>query len=279
MSDDKLIFVGGSMRAGTTILQRILCSSPGSIPVIGECQYLTQQFYVYHRALEQFELFHGDFFSSKATVEEFTKGIISDFLALTRQRYAPATTFVLKHPELTKFFPRLAKWFSHAKFVVIVRDPRDTIASMLEVTSRQRENDVDFFMTRFGRDMKKFSHYYKAIYAPVFRKHETLRNSLLIVRYEQLLEERTSVIDALSSFCGLTFDYESFEKQPLSDEHTTLDGRRRENDKFSSSFWTPLYTKGLSSERIGRYRESLSEQEITDIESACADFNAVCSYW
>ena len=179
MSDEKLIFVGGSMRAGTTVLQRILCSSPGSIPVVGECQYLTQQFYVYHQALKQFELFHGDFFSSKATVEEFTKGIISNFLVLTRQRYAPATTLVLKHPELTKFFPRLAEWFGHAKFVVIVRDPRDTIASMLEVTSRQRENDVDFFMTRFGRDMRKFSHYYKSIYAPIFRKHRDAQEQLI----------------------------------------------------------------------------------------------------
>lgn len=56
MADDKLIFVGGCMRTGTTILHRVLCSSPAAHPYITESWYLLDQLRIYVWSLRRYDV-------------------------------------------------------------------------------------------------------------------------------------------------------------------------------------------------------------------------------
>src|SRR3546814_14974745 len=43
----RLIFVAGSMRSGTTLLQQLLCTSPAANPFVHGCRYLVSHLGVY----------------------------------------------------------------------------------------------------------------------------------------------------------------------------------------------------------------------------------------
>ena len=199
---------------------------------------------------------------------------------MIRTRCAPATALILKHPDLTGFFPLLAKWFDEARFVVNVRDPRDTIASMVEVGARHRADGAVTPQSRMGRDMKKRSNFYLKYYARFLAGGKDLMRKSLVVRYEDLMGETEKTVEGLSRFVDLPLDMEAIRNfDSRTEDSANLDAEIRKEDTMFRAFWSELYTKNLSTKRIGRYREVLTPAEIAEIETHCAKFNAVVPYW
>ncbi len=280
MADDKLIFVGGCMRTGTTILHRVLCSSPASHPYITESWYLLDQLRIYAWSLKRYDVRQKDYFGEKENFDEFTRDIVRNYIRVIRTRYAPATAVILKHPELTGFFPLLARWFDDARFVVNVRDPRDAIASMVEVGARHRADGTVTPQSRMGRNMKKRSNFYLKYYARFLAGGKDLMRRSLVVRYEDLMGETEKTVGSLSRFLDLPLDMEAIRNfDSRTEDSANLNAEKRKKDWLSRAFWSDLYTKGLSTERIGRYGEVLTPEEISEIETHCAKFNAAVPYW
>lgn len=280
MADDKLIFVGGCMRTGTTILHRVLCSSPASHPYITESWYLLDQLRIYVWSLKRYDVRQKDYFGEKENFDEFTRDIVRNYIRMIRTRYAPATAVILKNPELTGYFPLLAKWFDQARFVVNVRDPRDTIASMVEVGARHRADGAVTPQSRMGRNMKKRSNFYLKYYTQFLAGGKDLMRKSLVVRYEDLMGETEKTVESLSRFLDLPLDMEAIRNfDSRTEDSANLDAEKRKEDWLSRAFWSDLYTKNLSTERIGRHREVLTPEEIAEIETHCAKFNAAVPYW
>src|SRR3546814_17740991 len=97
---------------------------------------------------------------------------------------------VLKSPELSTYFPHAADLFPEARFVISVRDPKDTFASMIEVGERHRRSGVKSFLAAAGRTIQALSTSYREFYLPVMqtmgRNQNGLRSRVLIFRYENL---------------------------------------------------------------------------------------------
>lgn len=280
MSEEGLIFLGGCMRSGTTILHRVLCSARESHPYISECRYLFDQLQLYALSRPGFDTVHKDFFGTPENLERFTKNILRNYFLMTRARYAPAPVLILKHPEATPYFPLLGRWFDTARFVVSVRDPRDTIVSIMDVGQRHKASGLKTPMAGMGRDMRRLSEFFKDRYASVLKAREKIGAGIVFVRYEELMTNTESIVGRLGEACGLHFDMDEIRQLGNRREQSAfLDRETRTKDDFSGAFWSDLYTDNLSGSRIGRYREALSPEEIAEIEAHCADFNKVFPYW
>ena len=272
----KIVFVGGAMRGGTTLLQRILCSTPATNPLITECRYLFSVMRQYDETQRHFDLRGRDYFGSPEALAEFARDTCRRFLLATRANYPRAETLVLKSPQLTRFFPLLARWFPGLLFVVVVRDPRDTIASMIEVAERHRREGVASDNADHGRDMARLCATFLSNYAPLFADKEALANRLLLLRYEDLVRD-ANCIAALARFTGLALDPGVAMSGARPADLPSLQARK--GSAFSAAFYSPLWSEGVTDSRIGAFRDRLTSTEIAEVERFCADFARAFGYW
>jgi hypothetical protein len=262
MDGESVIFVGGCMRSGTTLLQRMLCASQRAHAFTEECQFLTALMDFLGAWRQRFDWLK-DFYGTPEGYEAYAKAMVDAFLRSSFETQRPALTIVLKNPELTVHFPRLVDWYGKSKFFVVVRDPRDTIASILDVAQRHGEAGVPSQIARIGRDMAKLSHFYKAHYVDALQSPKS-RDRVLVVKYEDLVHRPEAALAALSQHLGLTLSAGLLPPDCFD---------RRERDAYAAPFWTAMRAEPPSPASVGRYRRSLSPDEIAAIESHCADFN------
>ncbi len=268
MDGEGVIFIGGSMRSGTTLLHRMLCASPDTHRFTDECQHLTAllDFHAHWRG--RFDWLK-DFFGTPERYDAHAKSTVDGVFQAVLETHRPARAIVLKHPELTIHFPTLADWYAAARFVVILRDPRDTIASILDVGSRHRQAGVDSNLSRMGRDMLRLSRFYKTYYAEALQAPQC-RNRISVIRYEDLVARPEQAMAALAEHLGIELNSGLLPPD-------SFDRRRR--DDYVAAFWTGLRAEAPSPASVGRFRRSLSGEEIAAIELHCADFNRVFPYW
>ena len=152
-----------------------------------------------------------------------------------------ADTIILKDPNLCLYIPEWQEFFPRDRMVLTIRDPRDVVASMLAVLRK----------TNPRADVRQAID----IVAPHFFEIEKVAggiDNLLVVRYEDIVRKRGNTLDLLRTFTerelNLMPDLEDrFDKQ--------------------NPFHTDLFGRTLSEERIGAFREALTEDEIETVWS------------
>jgi hypothetical protein len=276
-SGDGILFVGGAMRTGTTLAARLLSSSGAANPLLAESQYLGALLDLDRHWRPQFDLFLADYFETPGDFEAFSRETCTRFIAIARHRYPDARPLVLKHPESTRHFSTLARWFPAARFVVMVRDPRDTVASMLAVGARLAAGGERGSLAAFGRSMEKFCHLFRSYYAGPLRETASFGKRMLILRYEDLVTNRNDVIGELARFAGVEIDLARLADADFWQERSNW-AKQRNND-YSGAFWSPEWIREMSGAKVGRYRERLAAAEIAEIERHCADFAKLFGYW
>ena len=105
------LFICGCMRTGTTILQRIICSSEDVGNMKGECFWITYQLDVFKQLNSNFINRLGDYFKDEREYENYTKKSIDKFI-LRDSIDSGTNRPVYKNPELTFHISILAKWFA-----------------------------------------------------------------------------------------------------------------------------------------------------------------------
>lgn len=267
-------FVGGAERAGTTVLQSLLCQAPGTNPMIMEVEYLTHLVKDYARAKSSWNSRTEDYFDSPDSLRRFHSEFIGKFLKITASRYDNARHLVLKHPGLTRRFPDLFELLPAARFIVILRDPRDAIASMVEVGRKEQDEGQmisgDIFQER---SMPQLSNYFKGFYAPILNaKDAELAVHTYFLKYEDLVTDPAAQLPGLRKFTGLDLDLH------LSDQSQTDSVFHRMLRTHKVTWRTENFSRPLNPSSIGRHRMVLSPKEIREIEKHCQDFLTACRY-
>jgi len=227
------------------MMQGIICSDRKAFPVTRECAYLSQLLAVYKNEKDNWSYHTHDYFDSKQHFHEYHGRIVADYMDHIRSRWGEGL-IVQKQPVMVKYFPELLEFFPASKFLVMVRDPRDAIASQF-VRYAGRPMGAD-------RNVLKFLQLYVDRYRRVLGLRESFGDRLLYVFYEKLVSNSADMLPAIRRHTSLDipWDYET----------STWVSKRPPDDESAS----PLDGKTISSSSIGNYKAVLVDEEITKIE-------------
>lgn len=205
----KRIFLVGAPRSGTTILQSLLASHPEitSFPETKFFQYLwsdqlksklpdrLREFF--HKEIrrpdlcDELEIYKG--FLTSDRIQWFV-GVL-DKLAVEEGN----NIWLEKTPEHVCFVRDILDYLPDAKFIHLVRNPLDVIASMRKATSDLLTNAVwgGEWSLQFCIDRWKSS----ALINNYFRKS----SQHLLVRYEDLLEDKVKILSQCCDFTDVDY--------------------------------------------------------------------------
>lgn len=266
-------FVGGARRGGTTLLQGLLCSGPATNPLIYECFLLQHIVEAYRNGRYKFDEFGPPHFADLEAFQSFYRRVVGDFLEQTRSLYAPAEHLVLKETNISRYFHDIFDLVPDARYVVVARDPRDVVASLIEVGEKLPKQNQNAWYA--GRDMKRLADYYKGFYrTPLVAPDPAFRRNLLFVRYEDLVRDPSSQIERLSQFTGFPI--------PTSAGQTPWQRNQWKFDEMSrwqiEGWRSELWGKDVSDSNIGKYKMKLTAEELAALDGELAEVYRLFGY-
>jgi hypothetical protein len=251
----RLVFVGGSPRSGTTLAQRILDCHP---EVYGGPEFdfvppIVDLFRDMRRAIQSGRI--------DAILDE--NGLVHAFRCLLVALFLPKLQaegvgyLSEKTPSNVLAFPWLEECAPEAKKILVIRDPRDVVCSMLEVGQRQRR--------RQGRA----AGFVRDTIAAVDCMNQCLRagtalaessTNCLVVYYEEMVSDPLSVANRMYHFIGVP------EMERLDLENEQFKAARNQES------WIDWATPGTISGGVEKDRVGVAEQQLTrsDLDYICA---------
>ena len=247
------MFIGGAWRSGTTVLHALVCTSPRSNDYIGECSHLMYLIEAYISANRYFDI-HGRFyFRDRDEMRAIFAKMVNDELRRIWSYVGKPKILSLKSPALTKRFGLMGQMMPAAKFVAIVRDPCDVVASRLQVLRKQGVSGPTASLAR--AECQDYVEQYEAL------RRANFGDRLCVVEYERLV---AGDISALTKFGLQDIDTNRLWKSNI----TNIKTMKR------TPYTTSLYGHGFSRSSVGNSRKVLSARIRADIRRICGPTEA-----
>jgi hypothetical protein len=251
----RLIFVGGSPRSGTTLAQRILDCHPEI--------YGGPEFDFVPPIVDFFQGMRGSIRSGRIDAILDEEGLVHAFRCLLAALLLPKLQaegvgyLSEKTPSNVLAFPWLQECAPEAKKILVIRDPRDVVCSMLEVGQRQRRRQGRAF--GFVRDTIAAVDYMNQCLKVGTALAETSANCLVIY-YEDMVSDPLVAANRMYRFIGV---YE-------------IDRLDLENEQFEAArnreSWIDWSTPGAISGGVEKDRVGVAEKQLkrSDWDYICA---------
>lgn len=261
-------FVGGSQRSGSSLLAASLCAGEETNPYLGESRGFRLLMQTYADMVQRFDEETTFHLGSRQAFDDYYRSVVTSYLGHTLGRHYPATSLVLKEPHLTMSFPDIHRLIPDSKFVMIKRDPRDIVVSMLKVGKRFEEKGQKhlFNSGKIGQIAKSIIPFYR----PVINTsaiNKAFKRACIWVEYEQMVADPETVIDQIRDFTGLKIEL----YDPADPMKRTLEEKAASRAKSKGpAIWNTdlMRNKVVSNESVGKYAEFLSEEQIQTVEAA-----------
>ena len=264
--DIEPIFIIGSGRTGTTLLRSMLVAS-GQISIPPETQNihsLANKFLAYHGlnwddlsrlVLADFES-HHNFFMWEINLAPLYQTIIdlpkenrslakiidSIYMYYTAQKFPEAKPWGDQSRIYTYHIPHILNVFPNARFVHILRDGRDVVASMVE---RNGGGYLEEAVYRWKKSIQLIEAY----------KGGLLKNRIIEFRYEDLVNDPEHVLRNLTNQIDLNFSTLMLDywKLPSTVEH--------KHKSFHKNLSKPIFSSS-----VGRWKNRLTNAQIEYVE-------------
>ena len=194
----RLIFVGGSPRSGTTLAQRVLNCHPD---IYGgpEFDFLPSIASLSQEMREAIRSGRIDAIVNENTLTEAFRGLVISLLVPKLQ--AKGVSFLSeKTPSNVLAFTWLEECAPEAKKILVLRDPRDVVNSMLEVGRRQQRRRGG--TTGFVRDTISAVDYMNQCLKAGTPVAESSPNGM-VVYYEDLVSDPLIAANRMFRFIGV----------------------------------------------------------------------------
>lgn len=197
--ENRLIFLGGAPRSGTTLLQNMLDTHP---EILGGPEFLHLPDIIGLRSKLQASVARGwiSLICSSEEVDDRIRDLITGFLLTFADRHG-AKYLSEKTPENVLVFPRLVELFPGSRFVHVIRDPRATVASLLEVGRKARRKGERPAPFTVNEDAA-IRHVRRCLEAG-FAASNAAPDRVYTVVYEKLVRDPESEGRALCRFLGV----------------------------------------------------------------------------
>lgn len=241
----RLIFVGGTPRSGTTLVQRILDCHPEIYggPEFDFVPPIVDLFQDMRRSIQSGRI---DAILGEKTLVHAFRGLLVALL-LPKLQAEGVSYLSEKTPSNVLAFTWLEECVPEAKKILVVRDPRDVVSSMLEVGRRQRRRQGR--TSWFTRDAVAAVDYMNQCLKAGTALAETSANCLVIY-YEDMVSDPLSVANQMYRFIGV------HEIDRLDLENEKLESARNQES------WIDWATSGTMSGGVKKDRVGIAEQRL-----------------
>jgi hypothetical protein len=194
----RLIFVGGSPRSGTTLVQRILNCHPDIYggPEFDFVPSIVNLFQGMRASIRSGRI--ERILDDQTLVEAFRRLLVA--LLLPKLQAEEVSYLSEKTPSNVFVFPWLEECAPEAKKILVIRDPRDVVSSMLEVGRRQRRRTGQ--TAAFLRDTMAAVNYMNECLKAGAEFAETSPNCL-VIHYEDVVADPLLVANRMYRFIGV----------------------------------------------------------------------------
>ncbi len=184
--------------------------------------------------------------------------IYSSMMDLVRRTYGKQGARIVGHKEVwcTEFVRPLARSFPDMKFILMVRDPRAVFAS-----NRLQARYPWLFLVRQWRKL--------AALTWIFSHDADLRESVLVVRYEELIADCESTARRICNFLDVDFSPDMIDGGGFRDG---WGNPWRQNSVYSGA--SSVITNRLAE----KWREVLTPEEVRFVETLCSPDMQVFGY-
>jgi len=204
MSNDNgacFIFTGGAPRSGTTLLQNMLDSHPD---IFGgpEFLHIPDIMSLRNRFKTSIDKKYIELYCTQNEVDEEIRHLIERFLLPVYEsnsvRYLSEKT-----PGNILVFCELAEMFPKARLLGVIRDPRATVASLLQVGKRARKKGTG--AAEFAKNAKAASRYVLQCTEAGLHAAERYPEQVLTIKYEDLVKKSASELRRICNFLDIEF--------------------------------------------------------------------------
>ncbi|HEY1381822.1 MAG TPA: sulfotransferase [Gemmataceae bacterium] len=221
---ERLVFVGGVPRSGTTLLQHVLDSHPAVFggPEFDHVPTLAAAWRAVSGAWESGRI---RAYCSPDQIDRAFARLVEDLL-LPAGDACGARIVSEKTPFNVHHFIDVLELLPKCRAIHIVRDPRAVVSSLLRVGDRCRAKGVP--APEFAHDVRSAVRFTTTALAAGFRAAELFPDRVLTLTYEALVGQPEPTVRRVCAFVGLDFDPRLLEphavKHPAADDVAALDG-------------------------------------------------------
>lgn len=192
-SKDRIIFICGMPRSGTTLLEQIIASHK-DVSGAGELVYLQKTVK---------NNFYKDNFIDAGTLNEDinlerTK-IFDDYMNLIKIHQFNKSIITDKAPQNFRFFGFIKIFFPNAKIIHCSRNAKDTCLSLYKNSFASTDMDWTY-------DQEDIAKYYNLYLDLIEFWKSKMAESIYDINYEKLISDKNNEIKRLLKFCDLDFD-------------------------------------------------------------------------
>lgn len=229
-------------------MMAILCSDPRANSLVPEAQAITRIVEAYQWTAQNHEQFADFLVGPHDQLKRLYSGWLSELLGVAAHQIPNNGLLVLKHPAMVRVLGPLMELAPSVQPVVMVRDPRDQVASEQAVAARAGRPNSD--AAALAKNLRSW-----------FDGLDT--SGLTIVRYEDLVSDYVNVKKHLETNLDLQLSFEPSASWP------NLDGLSR---MLAYPSWSSKYGQAIDTGSVGRYTADLGTVEIAAIEDICASY-------
>jgi len=259
-----LILVTGGRRTGTTLLTAVLTSDSSTNQLGPEAQIVTRLIEAYRWGRRNYDDFVAGLVGELTTYTAFYADAAQRLVLTIRSQLGNVATLVLKNPEFARILADVAILIPDARVVVTVRDPRDQVASEIEVGMRRKAAGGAAPLAE-RRDVDRMTAFYVDYYTDVLEVAAARPDDVHFVRYEDLVLDTATTVARLRRFTGLSLPFDPTAPWPRVSDHLA--------EAAGSPSFSDLYGGPVSDRSIGRHLRDLSASEARRVAARSADFS------
>ncbi len=267
---ENIVWIFGSGRSGSTWLRSMMKDLKRhhlwEEPMVG------QLFGQFHDRAPEVELRRPDFIMGDPTREGWIRairGFVLECASYDRPYLGASDYLVVKEPNGSIGAPLLMEALPESRMILLVRDPRDIVSSMLDGARQggwmyERRKDSDDWRRRTGADddpnafVRNRSKKYLQQAGRAKEAYDAHKGPKVLVRYEELRSETLGTMSRIYSTLGIPVDAVELERVVEKHFWENIPEEEKGEGKF--------YRKATP----GGWREDLTPEQVQIVESITA---------